>query len=78
MPWTLNFCLSNIFSIVAFIITVSVILNWFILVGIFTSLFYISTVKKYLRVAREIKRIEVIIIFFDYIIFELFIGYFRV
>jgi len=61
LPWTLNFCLSNIFSIASFIITVSIILNWFILVAIFAAIFYIRIVKKYLRVAREIKRIEVFI-----------------
>lgn len=63
LPWTLNFCLSNIFSIASFIITVSVILNWFILIAIFTSLFYIYTARKYLKVAREVKRIEVIDVF---------------
>jgi ABC-type multidrug transport system fused ATPase/permease subunit len=62
LPMSLNFSLSNIFSIIGYLITVTIIFPYFLIIFFILSIVYIIVVNKYLNVAREFKRIEVIII----------------
>ena len=62
LPMTLNFCLSNIYSILGYLVTVSIIFPYFLIVFFLLGVIYVIVVKRYLNVAREFKRIEVFII----------------
>lgn len=54
----MSFCIQNIFSLVSYLLLVSVIFPYFLVIFVVVSIVFIYATKKYMRVAREVKRIE--------------------
>ena len=59
LPLTFNYCITNFISLFSYILIVSIVFPYFIILSLFVIVIYSYFINKYIKVAIQLKRLEV-------------------